>query len=175
MRVSFIIGQVRRTRPRAIPLAIIPRQNQLRGFHEYDIPLACIPEWELSYMKQKCWCPDPASSCYLRTTNLIFKFTNLHENSEVGEIIASTDDLVILWFHQWTSFSWPRAVHCRPKDRVQGWTCDIWTSHCIFVNYGKSKGLFTWEDSNMLQFQTGVAIWHRVALPLWLLLFISHL
>ena len=58
--------------------------------------------------------------CQLFTTNLIFKFTNLHENSEVGEMIASTDNLVIIWFHQWTSFSWPRAVKCRPKARVQG-------------------------------------------------------
>ena len=60
------------------------------------------------------------SLCQLFATNLIFRFTNLHENSEVGEMIASTDGLVIIWFHQWTSFPWPWAVKCRPKDRVQG-------------------------------------------------------
>ena len=52
-------------------------------------------------------------SCYLFTTNLIF--TNLHEKSEVGEMIASTNDLVIIWFLQWTSFCWPIAVNFRPK------------------------------------------------------------
>ena len=62
----------------------------------------------------------PNFLCKLFTTNLIFKFTNLHENSEVGEMIASTDGLVIIWFDQWTSFFWPWAVKCRPKDRVQG-------------------------------------------------------
>ena len=62
----------------------------------------------------------PNFLCQVFTTNLIFKFTNLHENSEVGEMIASTDGLVIIWFHQWTSFFRPWAVKCRPKDRVQG-------------------------------------------------------
>ena len=38
----------------------------------------------------------PNFSYYLFTTNLIF--TNLHKNSEVGEMIANTDDLVIIWF-----------------------------------------------------------------------------
>ena len=68
----------------------------------------------------KMWMVRNNFLCQLFTTNLIFKFTNLHENSEVGEMIASTDGLVIIWFHQWTSFSWPWAVECRPKDRVQG-------------------------------------------------------
>ena len=89
-------------------------------------------------MKQKCWCPSDFV-CYLFTTNLIFN--NLHENSEIGEMIAGTDDLVIIWFLRWTSFSWPVAVNCRPKtydeskDRILETV--IFRHHiAFFVNYG---------------------------------------
>lgn len=45
-------------------------------------------------------------------TDLVF--SNLQENSKVGQVIASTGDFIIDYFHQRASFVGPRTVQFSP-------------------------------------------------------------